>query len=146
MDLLRIARRPPVVVSPDDNVKTAIAKMVEAGVGAVIVVENERPAGIFTERDVLTRVVHPGLSAETTPVKQVMTPNPHVAPAKEMTASEAFEFMTDKHFRHLPVVDEEGRVVGILSVRHLMQHIVEYLSHELEGLNAYIAADGIGGD
>ena len=147
MNLLKIARVPPIVVSPQDSVRTAVNKMVDAGVGAVAVVDDaENLVGIFTERDLLTRVVYPGRSVDDTPVEEVMTRNPHVAPAKEMEASEAFEFMTDKHFRHLPVVDENGRLVGMLSVRHLMHRIVEVLSHELEGLNAYIGADGIGGE
>ncbi len=147
MDLLKIARVPPIVVSPQDTVRTAVNKMVDAGVGAVAVVEgDDRLVGIFTERDLLTRVVHPGRSVDETRMDEVMTREPHVAPAREMEASEAFEFMTDKHFRHLPVVDENGKLVGMLSVRHLMHRIVEVLSHELEGLNAYIGADGIGGD
>lgn len=146
MNLLKIARVPPIVVSPDDTVRTAVEKMVQANVGAVAVVENDKLVGIFTERDLMNRVVYPRRSVDETPVREVMTPDPHVAPATEMEASEAFEFMTDKHFRHLPVVDENGRLVGMLSVRHLMQRIVEVLHRELEGLNAYLGADGIGGD
>lgn len=144
MNLLKIARRPPLIVSPEDSVITAINKMVEVGVGAVAVEKSGELVGIFTERDVLTRVVHKRVSSLNTSVAEVMTKNPHVAPV-EMDASAAFEFMTDKHFRHLPIVDEKGKIIGMLSVRHLMGRIVEHLSHELEGLNAYIAADGIGG-
>ncbi|RMD99007.1 MAG: CBS domain-containing protein [Calditrichaeota bacterium] len=146
MNLLKIARVPAIVVSPQDSVMTAVNKMVDAGVGAVAVVENNNLVGIFTERDLMNRVVHKHLSALETPVRDVMTPNPHVAPATEMEPGEAFEFMTDKHFRHLPIVDQEGKIQGMLSVRHLMHHIVEKLSHELEGLSAYLTADGIGGD
>jgi CBS domain-containing protein len=145
MNLLKIARVPPVVVSPEDSVKTAVNKMCEVGVGAVAVVKNGDVVGIFTERDLMTRVVQPALSTLDTTVAKVMTPNPHVAPA-EMDASDAFEFMTDKHFRHLPIAEKTGKVKGMLSVRHLMRGIVENLSHELESLNAYVGADGPGGD
>lgn len=144
MNLLKIARVPPLVVSPTDSVIKAVELMYEAGVGAVAVVENEKLVGIFTERDLMNRIVRAKLSALDTPVQQVMTSNPHVAPL-EMEPGEAFEFMTDKHFRHLPIVDENGKLRGMLSVRHLMHAIAEHLHRELESLNAYISADGIGG-
>jgi CBS domain-containing protein len=145
MNLLKIARVPPVVVSPQDSVRTAVNRMCEVGVGAVAVVENGRLVGIFTERDLMNRVVHPGLSTLETKVAKVMTPDPHAAPL-EMEASDAFEFMTDKHFRHLPITDKDGKIRGMLSVRHLMRGIVEHLSRELESLNAYVGVDGPGGD
>lgn len=144
MKLLKIARKPPITVTPQDSVMTAVNKMNEVGIGAVAVVEEGKLIGMFTERDLLNRVVHKRLSAVDTYVGEIMTRNPHVASAK-MEAGAAFEFMTDKHFRHLPIVDEEGKIIAMLSVRHLMNTIVEHLSHELEGLNAYIASDGIGG-
>jgi CBS domain-containing protein len=145
MNLLKIARVPPVVVSPQESVKAAVNKMCEVGVGAVAVVKDGDLVGIFTERDLMTRVVKPGLSTLDTPVGEVMTRQPHVAP-REMEAGEAFEFMTEKNFRHLPITDQHGKLAGMLSVRHLMRAIVENLSHELESLNAYVSVDGAGGD
>lgn len=145
MNLLKIARVPPVVVGPHDTVKVAVEKMCAISVGAVAVVDKEKLVGIFTERDLMRRVARPGFSPQQTLVSEVMTPEPHVAPL-EMTTKDAFEFMTDKHFRHLPIVDHMGKLKGMLSVRHLMRNIVENLSHELEGLNAYIGVDGVGGD
>ncbi|MCA9742091.1 MAG: CBS domain-containing protein [Deferribacteres bacterium] len=144
MNLLKIARKPPIIVLPQDSVMKAVEKMVKNKVGGVAVEENGVLVGIFTERDLQTRVVHKHLSALDTPVSEVMTRDPHTAPV-EMEASAAFEFMTSQHFRHLPIVDENGKILGMLSVRHLMARIVEYLSHELESMNAYIGADGIGG-
>ncbi len=144
MNLLKIARTPAITVSPEDTVMTAVKKMTDSEVGAVAVVENGELKGIFTERDLMTRVVGKHLSCLETKVGEVMTPDPEVAPV-EMEASEAFEYMTERHFRHMPIVDEEGNLLGMLSVRHLMQKIVEVLAHELEGLNSYICADGIGG-
>lgn len=146
MKLLRIARVPPVVAAPLDAVQTAVDKMCDVGVGAVGVIDKDgRLVGIFTERDLMRRVVRPGLDPHETRLQEVMTPDPLIAP-QEMEASDAFEFMTDKHFRHLPIVDHLGRMQGMLSVRHLMRHLVEHLSHELEGMNAYLGADAPGGD
>ena len=145
MKLLKIARVPPLVVAPEDSIMAAVEKMCNAGIGAVVVVKNGDLVGIFTERDLLTRVVRPGVSTLNTPIAKVMTKNPNVALA-EMEASEAFEFMTEKNIRHLPVVDQHGKLQGILSIRHLMRSVVEHLSHELEGLNAYLSVDSSGGD
>lgn len=146
MKLLGIARVPPVVVKPHDHVQLAVERMCAVGVGAVAVIDEEdRPVGIFTERDLMRRVVRAGLDPNEISVAEVMTRDPLAAP-QEMEASEAFEFMTDKHFRHLPITDHFGRLLGMLSVRHLMRHIVENLSHELEAINAYLGADGPGGD
>lgn len=145
MNLLKIARVPAVVVAPEDTVKAAVEKMCEVGVGAVVVVEDEKLVGIFTERDLMRRVVRPGFSPQQTLISEVMTPDPLIAP-REMNLRDAFEFMTDKHFRHLPLTDHLGRVQGMLSVRHLMRDLVEKLSHELEGLSAYLGVDGVGGD
>lgn len=145
MKLLKIARVPPIVVAPEDSIMTAVEKMCDSGVGAVIVMRNADLVGIFTERDLLMRVVRPGVSTLNTPVAKVMTKNPSVALA-EMEASEAFEFMTEKNIRHLPVVDQQGKLQGMLSIRHLMRSVVEHLSHELEGLNAYLSVDSAGGD
>jgi len=110
-----------------------------------VVDEENRPVGIFTERDLMRRVIRPGLEMHEVTIAEVMTRDPLIAP-QEMETSAAFEFMTDKHFRHLPVTDHFGRLQGMLSIRHLMRHLVENLSHELEGLNAYLSADGPGGD
>lgn len=145
MKLLKIARVPPLVVTPDDSIMAAVEKMCDSGVGAVVVVKNGDLVGIFTERDLLLRVVRPGISTLNTPIAKVMTKNPNVALA-EMEASEAFEFMTEKNIRHLPVVDHHGKLQGMLSIRHLMRSVVEHLSHELEGLNAYLSVDSSGGD
>jgi len=145
MKLLKIARVPPVTVAPEDSIMSAVEKMCEVGIGAVAVVRNGDLVGIFTERDLMLRVVRPGISTLNTPISKVMTKNPSVAPL-EMEASQAFEFMTEKNIRHLPIVDKNGKLQGMLSIRHLMRTCVDKLSHELEAMNAYLGVDGIGGD
>ena len=145
MNLLKIARTPPVVVAPDESVAKAIEKMVDAGVGAVAVVEGDKLIGIFTERDVMNRVVYRRLSALDTPVKDVMTTD-LLTISPKIEPREALESMSNKHYRHLPIVDKNGKLLAMLSVRHLMHSIAEYCAHELDGLSAYIASDGIGGD
>ena len=145
MTLLKIARSPAATVSADTSVQDAVAKMVEVGVGAVVIVdEEEEIKGIFTERDVLERVAAKCLPADTTKVGEVMTSQVEVA-HRDTKYSEALSIMDSHHFRHLPIVDDHGKVLGMLSVRHLLHRMVEDLSQELEALDSYVSADGPGG-
>lgn len=144
MNLLKIARVPPLTVSPDTTVMVAIQKMVDVGVGAVAVVNDDRLVGIFTERDVIRRVNARHLSTEATKVSEVMSSPVEVAHA-DTNPSEALSIMDSRHFRHLPIVDEENRIRGMLSLRHLLHRMVQDLSEELEALDAYVSADGPGG-
>jgi CBS domain-containing protein len=145
MTLLKIARVPAPTVSADTNVQSAVAKMVEVGVGAVVIVdEDEEIQGIFTERDVMTRVAAKSLPADTTKVGEVMSSEVEVA-HRDTHASEALSIMDTHHFRHLPIVDDQGKLLGMLSIRHLLHRMVEDLSQELEALDSYVSADGPGG-
>ncbi len=145
MGLLRIASVPAVIVSPDDPVLEAVRRMHERNVGASAVVENGRLAGVFTERDVMNRVVLDRRDPETTPVRDVMTKDV-VTAKRDMPYGEALQLMVGRHFRHIPVLDDDGKVVGILSARDLYEHAVERLSDELNAVVSYFAADGPGGD
>ena len=145
MNLLKIARVPAPTVSPDATVLEAVEKMVELGVGAVVVVDKDNEIeGIVTERDILQRVAKNCLPCDTTKVSEVMSSSVQVAKA-DTNPSEALSMMDSGHFRHLPIVDDKHHVQGMLSIRHLLHHIVEDLSQELKALDSYVSADGIGG-
>ncbi len=145
MNLLKIARVPAPTVSPDATVLEAVEKMVEVGVGAVVVVDQDNEIkGIVTERDILQRVAKNCLPCDTTKVSDVMSSSVKVAHV-DTNPSEVLTMMDSGHFRHMPIVDDERRVKGILSIRHLLHHIVEDLSQELQALDSYVSADGIGG-
>jgi CBS domain-containing protein len=144
MDLLKVADVPATTVTKDATVIEAINAMVQNRVGAVAVVEQGFLKGIFTERDVMIRVVQAQRHPETTRLAEVMT-TPVQTIAAETSASEALSQMLEKHIRHLPITDAAGRILGMLSIRNLLQRRVEDLSHELEAVDAYLTADGIGG-
>ncbi|MCE4627970.1 MAG: CBS domain-containing protein [Desulfurococcales archaeon] len=109
----------PVTVTPDETVYEAAVKMAELGVGALPVIDEEgRLVGIFTERDLLVRVVAKGLDPTKIRVGEVMTPNP-VTVGPDEPVEEALRLMAKIRARHLPVVDEKGRLVGIVSIRDL---------------------------
>ena len=144
MNLLKLAVVPPITVTPDTTVLAAVEKMDNEGVGAVAIVSDGGLAGILTERDVVRRVTIRGRPAETTTVAEVMTTKVEVAHA-DTDPSEALGTMASRNFRHLPIVDQDNKIVGMLSLRHLLHRMVDDISSELDALDAYVKADGPGG-
>lgn len=120
-----VARKDVVTISPDRSIKEAASYMYSNGIGSVVVVSPEGVViGIFTERD-LSRVVSQGVPYDT-PVGNVMTRSPVTIKASE-PLSKAIELMNEKNIRHLPVVDESGRVVGIITTRDVTAITEKYL-------------------
>lgn len=144
MDLLKIASVPGATVSPTSTVFDAVHLMNDQRVGAVAVVKDKTLAGIFTERDLMIRVVLEGKDPKTTPIQDVMTPD-CISAKNDMSMGEALQIMTEKHFRHLPLVDDDNKVLGLLSIRNLLHQRVDKLSQELDSVVAFFTADGIGG-
>ncbi len=144
MDLLKVADVPATTVSKNATVIEAVNAMERNRVGAVAVVEQGYLKGIFTERDVMLRVVQAKRNPETTTMSEVMTTAVQTVPA-DTSPMEALSIMIEQHIRHLPITDANGRILGMLSIRNLLQRRVEDLSHELESVDAYLTADGIGG-
>ena len=123
-------RRKILKVPPETVVATVARLMAQKNVGAALVVQDARVTGIFTERDVVFRVVAPGLDPRTTPVSDVMTPAPHaVEPDKPF--GYALLIMHDKGFRHMPVI-ENDKLVGIVSSRSAMDPELEEFVSEAE--------------
>ena len=120
----------------DESVLEAAQQMSEWKVGAVIVLDGARLVGIFSERDLMTRVVSQGLAPATTPVGQVMTPNPVVVDANS-TVEQCLRIMNQAKCRHLPVV-RDGNLVGILSMRDLLQSDLREKDDEIEMMRAFI--------
>ena len=108
--------RDVLTVEPSDTIGEAAEKMIDHGVGAVVVSDFGSIIGILTERDILRAVAHRTHSAEAR-VRQWMTPDVVTVPSS-MEGDEAAKMMLERNFRHLPVVDE-GRSVGIVSLRDL---------------------------
>ena len=115
MSLLRIAHVPPPIVEPDVSVMDAVRVMAQDRVGAVAVVEKGDLLGIFTERDMVNRVVAESRDPDATALTEVMTPRPSTI-GPDASAIEALRMMNDGGFRHLPIV-KQGRLVGIVSRR-----------------------------
>jgi CBS domain-containing protein len=122
---------------PDITVAEAAKEMDRHRVGAILVIEDGKIAGIFTERDVLSRVVAAGLDPATTPMERVMTRDP-ITVASTTTIEDVMALFTAKRFRHLPIVDD-GRLVGLISIGDILRRMVETHRHEAEQLKQYIA-------
>ncbi len=108
-------------------VAVAVAVLREYRVGCLLVTRDGRLVGIFTERDLLTRVLAAGLALDT-PVRRVMTPDP-VSVGLQEPIRQAIRRMQDGGYRHLPVVDAEHRPVGILSAKRVVRYIADHFPH-----------------
>ncbi|MBC7978378.1 MAG: CBS domain-containing protein [Myxococcales bacterium] len=123
-------------IAPDTLVITAVQRMNAKKIGALLVIDKGRPVGIFTERDVLVRVVAAGLDPKTTPVNEVMTRNPVVVRA-DVTVHEAMFVITQRRCRHLPVLDDNG-VCGLISIGDLTSWLVRDQQRTIEDLHDYM--------
>ena len=144
MSLLKIAHVPPATVEPSATVLEAVQVMAEEGVGAVAVVEGDQLRGIFTERDVMLRGVLRERRAVETKVGEVMTTSVETT-TDDTPYEEALNFMLERHIRHLPIVSSDGHLKGMLSIRNLLEHMVQDLQRELHSLDQYLLNDGPGG-
>ena len=120
----RLNPMPPLRLAPSQSVAEAVALMREEGVGCVLVCEDERLVGILTERDLMRRVLAAGKPL-TLSIAECMTPNPVSVHRKEPIGL-AVRRMEEGGYRHLPVVDEGHRVVGMLSVKRIVHYVVEH--------------------
>ncbi len=122
-------------IRPDATTVDAVKLMNEKKVGCLLVIENGRTVGIFTERDVLVRIVGASRDPATTAVRDVMTSNPIII-RPSVTIEEAMCIVTEKRRRHLPVINEEGELLGLISIGDLTRWIVReqdtYVDHLLD--------------
>ena len=134
--LLKNKGRTVHVVDPDATVLDAVRKMNQERIGALLVMSGEDLVGIFTERDVLTRVVDQTRDPAATRVAEVMTSKPVVVTAAA-TINEAMAIVSEKRCRHLPVVDE-GRLVGLVSAGDLTHWVTRNHEFHIQDLVNYI--------
>ena len=109
MDLLKIARVPPVTIESKKTVLDAVKRMSDTGAGAVVIVDDDRAIGIFTASDLLRRVVAKGRRLEKTRLSEVAT-FPLTVAHTNTKCDDALRLMVENHIRHLPIVDQDARV------------------------------------
>ena len=124
-------------ITPDASVNEALQLLAEKNIGALVVLQNEELAGVVSERDYARKVVLSGKASMETPVKEIMTEEV-ITIGAETTVDEAMALMTDKHIRHLPVV-EGGTVVGIVSIGDLVKAAIADREFTINQMEMYIS-------
>jgi IMP dehydrogenase len=137
--LLGSKGREVVTSEAENTVEDAIRSMQGRNISALVVADHGKPVGIFTERDVLRcYIATAGKSFKEIPLRQAMTANLVVAELDD-DVSEIMAVMTDRNIRHLPIIDK-GALIGMLSIRDVIQSQVQKLTSEIHYLKDYIAS------
>ena len=139
-DILRSKGNSVWSVEPGDTVLHALGVMAEHGIGAVLVLDDEKLVGILTERDYARKVVLAGRSSKDSPIRDVMTSHV-VCVAPSRSIDECMGLMTEKRVRHLPVVDQK-RVVGLVSIGDLVKATIADREFTIAQLQSYITGTG----
>lgn len=124
-------------ITPDATVLEAITLMATKGIGAVVVVQDERLVGILSERDYTRKIALMQRTSDLTTVSEIMT-GTVLSVSKSNTVDECLDLMTERHFRHLPVL-EDDRLVGIVSIGDLVKAAMEDQKVLIEQLQQYIS-------
>ncbi len=136
MSLLKLCNPSPPFVTLEATVADAIRTMIEHRAGAVAVVDQDHVvAGMFSERDVMKKFALTGRSAENTPVREFMS-HYVVMGSPETTQAEALQVMVESRHRHLPIVDKDGKLLGVISIRHLLEAKVDLLTEQLREMDS----------
>lgn len=127
-------------IAPTATVLESIRLMAEKGIGALVVMDGERLAGIVSERDYARKMVLHGRSSVATPVSEIMTRDV-ITVVPRQNIQECMELMTDRHLRHLPVLDDNGKVVGLLSIGDLVKNVIAEQQSLIQQLEQYIRGE-----
>ena len=135
--LLQIKGNQIFAIAPQDSVLRAIEIMATRHVGALLVMTEGALLGIISERDYARKVILKNRSSHDTPVSDIMT-SPAISVTPDDTVHHCMQIMTERRFRHLPVV-KGGRVVGMLSIGDLVKVVIQEQTEHIEQLERYIA-------
>ena len=138
--LLREKGREIFSIPSDASVYSGIEMMAEKRVGALLVIDEGHLVGVVSERDYARKVILQGKSSKDTFIREIMTPSPITIDC-DTSVDEAMRVMTENRIRHLPVIDSEGHVAGVLSIGDLVKWIVTSQDEAIAHLEHYIAGD-----
>jgi CBS domain-containing protein len=124
-------------IDPEISVFDALKLMADYGIGALLVVQDGKPVGLFSERDYARKLALRGLRSRETPVSAVMS-SPVLTISPDASVQEGMQVMTAKFVRHLPVVDRAG-VIGMVSIGDLVKAVIQDQQALIEQLESYIA-------
>ena len=124
-------------IDAHESVFEALGQMAELGIGALLVLENGKPVGLFSERDYARKLALRGLRSRETPVKAIMS-SPLLTISPDASVQQGLSMMTEKFIRHLPVVDGSG-VIGMVSIGDLVKAVIQDQQSLIEQLESYLA-------
>ena len=129
--------KPIATVDPDSTVLHALEIMAENDVGALLVLDGERLAGVFSERDYARKVILQGKSSKELKVREIMTDKVfYVTP--ETSIEQCMAIMTDKHIRHLPILENGEKVLGVISIGDVVKETISQQQFIINQLETYI--------
>jgi CBS domain-containing protein len=124
-------------VRPTDTVYDALKVLMEKNIGALVVLEDSELKGIFSERDYARRGILEGRASKETRIEEIMTANP-ITISVDGSIEEAMTIMSQRHFRHLPVLDREGKLAGVISLGDVVKFIIKEQKGIINNLELYI--------
>lgn len=140
-DLLARKKGPGAIsVAPDCTVFEALEILAARNIGAVLVIDDDELVGILSERDYARQVILKGKASKDTPVREIMTTSV-ICVHPQQTIEECMALMTDKRFRHLPVVADD-RLLGVLSIGDVVKALLDEQAFRIEQLESYISSGG----
>lgn len=125
-------------VSPDTMVRDALKIMAEKNIGAIVVMNNTKLVGIFSERDYARKIVLKDKSSKSTAISEIMTSEDLVTVKPSTSIDDCMVLMTERRIRHLPVVENE-QLLGVISIGDLVKQIIEDQKITIENLQNYIS-------
>lgn len=128
-------------ISPEQSVYESIEKMSDKNVGALLVMDGEELVGIISERDYSTKIILKGRTSKETKVSEIMSTDVYCVTPKDNVES-CMGVMTQEKFRHLPVLDDQKKVVGVVSIGDLVKAVISKQKGEISTLRNYITTGG----
>ncbi len=141
-DILSIKGKDVFTISPSAPMQEALKIMSDNNLGAVVVLQNETVIGIFSERDLARKIIGKDACSLQTKVRDLMTSSVTVVEPRT-SVEDCMTLMTDKHIRHLPVV-QSGKLIGIISIGDVVKAILSSREHEIDKLQEYITGTDYG--
>ena len=135
-EILKVKGKEIFTISPNITVFNALEILAERNIGALVVTENDKVVGIFSERDYARKIILKGKSSMDTTVSELMTKDVlYVAPTDSI--DECMALMSENHIRHLPVIKDE-ELVGVISIGDVVKHIIKHQKFQIRELEKYI--------